>query len=62
MAARLPSFIHRSLAAWLLASLSTSALMVSLVQSASSAPTLMFGLVAGTLAVIVERRRVILAT
>ena len=36
--------------------------MVALVQTASTAPTLVFGLVAGALADIIERRKVILAT
>ena len=54
--------IQATIAAWLMATLTTSALMVALVQSASTAPTLLFGLVAGTLADIVSRRRVILAT
>jgi MFS family permease len=54
--------IQATIAAWLMATLTTSTLMVALVQSASTAPTLLFGLVAGTLADIVSRRRVILAT
>ena len=54
--------MQATISAWLMATLTTSALMVALVQSASTAPTLMFGLVAGTLADIVDRRRVILAT
>ncbi|MGE5170368.1 MAG: MFS transporter [Rudaea sp.] len=54
--------MQATIAAWLMATLTTSALMVALVQSASTAPTLLFGLVAGTLADIVERRRVILVT
>jgi MFS family permease len=45
-----------------MATLTTSALMVALVQSASTLPTLLFGLIAGTLADIVDRRRVILVT
>src|SRR6185437_5403847 len=47
---------------WLMATLTTSALMVALVQSASTLPTLLFGLIAGTLADIVDRRHVILVT
>src|SRR4029079_11013509 len=47
---------------WLMATLTTSALMVALVQSASTAPTLLFGLFAGTLADIVDRRHVIRGT
>ena len=54
--------MQATISAWLMATLTASALMVALVQSASTAPTLLFGLVAGTLADIVERRRVILGT
>src|ERR1700750_781677 len=49
-------------AAWLMATLTPSALMVALVQTASTVPTLLFGLAAGALADIVERRHVILIT
>ena len=45
-----------------MATLTPSALMVALVQTASTAPSLLFGLVAGSLADIVDRRRIILAT
>jgi MFS family permease len=54
--------MQATIAAWLMATLTTSALMVALVQTASTAPSLLFGLVAGALADIVDRRRVILAT
>jgi MFS family permease len=54
--------MQATISAWLMATLTTSALMVALVQSASTAPTLLFGLFAGTLADIVDRRRVILVT
>ena len=54
--------MQATISAWLMATLTTSALMVALVQSASTAPTLLFGLFAGTLADIVDRRRVILGT
>lgn len=54
--------MQATVAAWLMATLTPSALMVSLVQTASTAPTLLFGLVAGTLADIVDRRRIILVT
>ena len=37
-------------AAWLMATLTPSALMVALVQTASTLPTLIFGLIAGSLA------------
>ena len=42
--------MQATISAWLMATLTTSALMVALVQSASTAPTLMFGLIAGKLA------------
>ena len=50
------------MAAWLMATLTPSALMVALVQTASTAPSLLFGLIAGSLADIVDRRLVIIAT
>jgi predicted MFS family arabinose efflux permease len=49
-------------AAWLMATLTPSALMVALVQTASTAPTLAFGLIAGALADLVDRRRIIVWT
>ena len=54
--------MQATVAAWLMATLTPSALMVALVQTASTAPSLLFGLVAGSLADIVDRRRVILLT
>ena len=54
--------MQATVAAWLMATLTTSPLMVALVQSASTAPTLLFGLIAGTLADIVDRRRIIMVT
>ncbi|MEP7274993.1 MAG: MFS transporter, partial [Betaproteobacteria bacterium] len=54
--------MQATVAAWLMATLTPSALMVALVQTASTAPALLFGLFAGALADIVDRRRVILAT
>jgi MFS family permease len=45
-----------------MATLTPSALMVALVQTASTAPSLLFGLLAGALADIVDRRRVVLIT
>jgi len=49
-------------AAWLMATLTPSALMVALVQTASTGPALLFGLAAGALADIVDRRRIVLST
>lgn len=53
--------MQATLAAWLMATLTTSTLMVALVQTASSTPALLLGLIAGSLADIVDRRRVLLA-
>lgn len=54
--------MQATMAAWLMATMTPSALMVALVQTASTAPAIIFGLVAGALSDIVERRWVILAT
>jgi len=48
--------MQATIAAWLMATLTPSAFMVALVQTASTAPTLLFGLVAGALADIADRR------
>lgn len=62
MAVALGYTMQATVAAWLMATLTTSALMVALVQTASTAPSLLFGLLAGTLADIVNRRKIILVT
>ena len=54
--------MQATVAAWLMATLTPSALMVALVQTASTGPSLLFGLLAGALADIVERRRLVLIT
>ena len=54
--------MQATIAAWLMATLTPSALMVALVQTASTAPSLAFGLLAGALADLVDRRKVIFAT
>ncbi|MGE5144370.1 MAG: MFS transporter [Acidobacteriota bacterium] len=54
--------MQATIAAWLMATLTPSELMVALVQTASTSPTLLFGLIAGTLADIIDRRRLILIT
>ncbi|MGH1358002.1 MAG: MFS transporter [Burkholderiaceae bacterium] len=51
-----------TMSAWLMASLTPAAWMVALVQTAATLPTLLFGLFAGALADIVDRRRVILVS
>lgn len=48
-----------TLAAWLMATLTPSELMVALVQTASTVPTLLFALLAGSIADIFDRRRII---
>jgi MFS family permease len=52
--------MQATIAAWLMATLTPSALMVALVQTASTLPSLLFGLAAGALADIVDRRRVLI--
>ena len=54
--------MQATVAAWLMATLTPSTLMVALVQTASTAPSLLFGLFAGALADIVDRRSVVLWT
>lgn len=54
--------MQTTIASWVMATLTPSQLMVALVQTASTAPALLFGLIAGALADIVDRRRLILAT
>ena len=54
--------MQATVAAWLMTTLTTSALMVALVQTASTVPSLLFGLFAGALADIVDRRRVVMLT
>ena len=62
IAAALGYTMQATVAAWLMATLTPSALMVALVQTASTAPSLLFGLLSGALADIVDRRRVVLIT
>lgn len=54
--------MQSTVAAWLMATLTPSALMVALVQTASTMPGLLFGLLGGVLADIVDRRRLLLVT
>jgi MFS family permease len=54
--------MQASMAAWVMATLTTSALMVALVQSASTVPFLLFGLIAGSLADLMDRRKLIVIT
>src|SRR6185503_5507858 len=54
--------MQATVAAWLMATLTPSAFMVALVQTASTAPSMLFGLFAGALADIVDRRRIIIVS
>ncbi len=56
------TWMHDTAAAWLMTSLSTSTLMVALMQTATSLPVLFLALPAGALADIVDRRRLLLIT
>ena len=51
--------MQATIAAWLMATLTPSTLMVALVQTSSTAPTLVFGLFSGALADIVDRKSVV---
>ncbi|MDO9403204.1 MAG: MFS transporter [Polaromonas sp.] len=62
VASALAYAMQATLTAWLMATLTPSVLMVALVQAASNAPTLAFGLFAGAASDIVERRKIIVAT
>jgi MFS family permease len=52
--------MQATVASWMMATLTPSALLVALVQTASTAPSLLLALLAGSLADIVNRRRIIL--
>ncbi len=54
--------MQATIAAWMMATLTPSAFMVALVQTASTAPALIFGLAAGALADLIDRRKIILIT
>ena len=54
--------MQAAMAAWLMGTLTPSALMVALVQTASTAPFLLFGLIAGSLADIMNKRKLIVIT
>jgi MFS family permease len=55
-------WIQATTVAWMVAALGSPALVVGMVQTAISLPALLFGLPAGVLADIADRRRVLLAT
>src|SRR5690606_33036442 len=54
------TWIHEVAAGWLMTDLSTSRLMVALVQAATMAPVFLLGLPAGALADIIDRRRLLM--
>jgi len=54
--------MQATLAAWLMATLTPSVFMVALVQTSSNGPFIVFGLFAGAIADIIERRKIILVT
>ena len=59
VAAALGYMMQTTISAWVMATLTPSALMVALVQTASTAPSIFVGLFAGTLADLVDRKRLI---
>jgi MFS family permease len=54
------TWVHDTAAAWVMAEMTGSPLMVAAVQSATTIPVVLFAIVAGTLADIVDRRRYLL--
>ena len=60
LASNLGTWMQNVGAAWLMTSISKSALMVSLIQTASSLPIFLLALPAGALADIVDRRRLLI--
>src|SRR5438067_12933863 len=59
VAAALGYMMQTTISAWVMATLTPSALMVALVQTASTGPAIVVGLFAGTLADLVDRRKLI---
>jgi MFS family permease len=62
VASNVGTWMHDTAATWLMTSLSTSTLMVALMQTATSLPVLFLALPAGALADIVDRRRLLIIT
>lgn len=62
LASNLGTWLQSVGAAWLMTSLTQSAVMVALVQAATSFPMFLFSLPAGALADVVDRRRLLLVT
>ncbi|HMO48706.1 MAG TPA: MFS transporter [Rubrivivax sp.] len=61
-AANISMWMHDVTAAWVMTSLTTSPVMVALVQTASTLPVFLLGLPSGALADIIDRRRYFAAT
>ena len=62
LAANMTMWMNDVAAAWLMTSLTTSPVMVALVQTASTLPVFLLGLPSGALADILDRRRYFAAT
>jgi MFS family permease len=62
LASNVGSWMHLVAASWLMTSLTTSAALVALLQTANSAPNFVLALPAGALADVLDRRRVVLAS
>ena len=62
LAANMTMWMNDVAAAWLMTSLTTSPVMVALVQTASTLPVFLLGLPSGALADIIDRRRYFAAT
>lgn len=60
LAGNVGTWVHDTAAAWMMAEMTASPLMVAAVQSATTIPVVLFALIAGTLADIVDRRRYLL--
>jgi MFS family permease len=62
LASNVGTWMHDTSAAWMMTSLSTSPLVVALMQTAASLPFFLLALPGGALADVVDRRRVLVAT
>jgi MFS family permease len=60
LAGNIGTWVHDTAAAWIMAEMTAAPLMVAAVQSATTVPVVLFALIAGTLADIVDRRRYLL--
>src|SRR5579863_1893457 len=60
LASNIGGWMQDTAATWLMTSLTTSPLLIALMQTAASLPVLLFGLLAGATADILDRRRLLL--